>query len=63
MIEKEVMHFIEFTITDGEIVSGITGRDFAPYLPPHEWHRFRVLSGNKNKAIDEIVAKLLSLKD
>lgn len=63
MSEKEVVHFIEFTITDGEIVSGFHGRDFQPYLPAHAWHRFRVLGKNKNESIDEIIAKLKSLRD
>lgn len=63
MVDDKVMHFIEFTITEGEIVTGFMGRVFAPYTPPDAWHKFRVLSPNKNEAIDEIIAKLKSLKD
>jgi hypothetical protein len=63
MSEKEVVHFIEFTVTDGEILSSFHGSDFSPYLPVDAWQRLRVLGKNKNNLIDEIIAKLVILKD
>jgi len=57
------LYFIEFRHCEGTIQSGFAGRDFLPNTPEDEWPRFRVLNPDKNQAIDEMIAKLRSLKD
>jgi hypothetical protein len=59
----EKMYFIEFRTCEGSIQTSFMGKDFVPNTPIHEWPTFRVISSNKNEAIDEMIAKLNSLKD
>ena len=61
MTSKETYHFVNFTICTGTIQSYF-GRDFVPDLPVYEWPSYRVLGPDKNKCIDEIIAKLNSLR-
>lgn len=61
---SEKMHFIDFRICEGSIQVNFSGsRDFVPDEPVHEWITRRVISPNKNAAIDEIIAELKSFKD
>lgn len=59
----EKIYFIEFRTCEGTIQSTFAGRDFVPNTPIHEWPTFRVLGKNKNDSINEMIAKLESLKD
>lgn len=56
-------YMIEFRIIDGIIQSTFRRRDFVADGAIEEWPWFRVFGSNKNIAIDEIIAKLNSLKD
>ena len=58
----EKAHFIEIRFCDGSIKNTFSGRDFVPDVPDYEWPRFRVLGFNKDEVINEIIAKLNSLR-
>ncbi len=58
------LNWIEFRIGTGTIQQSFSGgRDFSPDSPIEEWPWFRVIGPNKNISIDEIIAKLNSLKE
>lgn len=57
----EKIYFIEIRWCEGSI-HHVFGRDFIPNTPEYEWPTFRVLGANNNDCIDEIIAKLKSLK-
>lgn len=57
------LHFVEIRLCDGSIQPGPAGvREFHPDKPMHEWVNFRVVSPDKNGAIDEIIARLQWIK-
>lgn len=57
------LYFFQLTHCEGTIGETFEGRDFSPSTPSYQWPWFRVINGNKNEAIDEMIAKLKSLKD
>lgn len=60
----EKLYRIDFRIIQGTIQNSFfSGRDFMPNTPVDDWPWFNVMGKNKNDCIDEIVAKLISLKD
>lgn len=56
------LYFIEFRTSEGTIQPSFSGRDFIPDTREDEWPTFRVLGEDKNTVIDEIIAKLYTLK-
>lgn len=61
-MENEKAYFIEFRSAEGCITNTFAGRDFVPNTLEDEWPRFRVLGLDKNQCLDEMIAKLRSLK-
>lgn len=59
----EKLYWVEMRIGEGTIQATFAGRDFMPDSPFHEWPFYRVVGSNKDKSIDEIIAKLQSFKD
>ena len=57
------LYWVEIRIGEGTIQETFAGRDFMPDSPLEEWPWFRVVGENKDKSIDEVIAKLQSLKD
>lgn len=57
------LYRIEFRIIEGTIQAGFSGREFYPDKPVDDWSWFNVMGENKNDCIDEIIAKLKSLKN
>lgn len=57
------LHWVEIRIGEGTVQETFAGRDFMPDSPIEEWPWFRVVGENKDTSIDEIIAKLQSLKD
>ena len=61
---SEKAWFFEIRSCEGVMAPNFFGQiDFLPNDPEDEWSRFRVLGKNKNDSIDEMIAKLKSLKE
>ncbi len=58
-MENEKAYFIEITSCEGSMTPAF---GFVPDTDEGEWPRFRVLGLHKNQVIDEIIAKLRSMK-
>ncbi len=64
MINPESAFFIEVRYCDGSIKPNFFGqRHFCPASGEDEWPRYRVMGPDKDKCIDELIAKLHSLKE
>ena len=62
-LENEKAWMIDFRVVVGKIVPSFMDRDFIPQLPIPDWEQYRIFGIDKNEVIDEIIAKLVGLKD